>query len=171
VHRFELSPNCSLTTASALVFYLGIVTVSLTVAVGFALAGYWPILPFAGLELLALGAALRWSLRQGQRRELIRVDEDRVLVRKVGRKGECVFEFARPWTRVELVESRAATWPRRLVLRSKGRAVEVGGFLTDSERASLGQRLAEIIPGLPGRNILAAEGAQAAAAGNSEFRA
>ena len=71
-------------------------TVSLTVAVGFALAGYWPILPFAGLELLALGAALRWSLREGQRRELIRVDEDRVLVRKVGRKGECVRVRVRP---------------------------------------------------------------------------
>ncbi len=158
MHRFELSPNCSLTKTSALVFYLGIVTVSMTVAVGFTLAGYWPILPFAGLELLALGAALRWSLREGQRRELIQVDESRVLVRKTGRKGEHEFEFARPWTRVELVDARTATWPRRLLLRSKGRAVEVGGFLTDSERTSLGERLAEIIPGLPGRDTVAADG-------------
>lgn len=171
MHRFELSPNCSLTKASALVFYLGIVTVSMTVAVGFALAGYWPILPFAGLELLALGVALRWSLREGQRRELIQVDESHVLVSKTGRKGEHEFEFARPWTRVELIKARTATWPRRLVLRSKGRAVEVGGFLTDSERASLGERLAEIIPGLPGRETLATDGTRSAGARNSELRA
>lgn len=95
--------------ASALVFYLGIGAVSLSVAVGFAIAGYWPILPFAGLELLALGAALRWSLLQGQRRELISVEESRVLVRKTGRKRQYDFEFVRPWTRVELVEARATT--------------------------------------------------------------
>jgi uncharacterized membrane protein len=113
VHRFELSPNCSLTQGSALVFYLGIVTVSLAVAVGFAIAGYWPILPFAGLELLALGAALRWSLQQGRRRELIRVEDSRVLVRKTCRQGQREFEFIRPWTRVQLVEAPTATWPHR----------------------------------------------------------
>lgn len=149
-------------------FYLGIVAVSLSVAVGFAIAGYWPILPFAGLELLALGAAFRWSLLQGQRRELISVKESRVLVRKTGSKGQHDFEFVRPWTRVELVEARATTWPRRLLLRSKGRAVEVGGFLAASERASLGQRLAEIIPGRPGREIPAADDAASAVAQNSE---
>jgi hypothetical protein len=37
--------------------------------------------------------------------------------------------------------------------------VEVGGFLTDSERVSLGQRLAEIIPGLPGRETPATDDA------------
>lgn len=171
MHRFELAPNCSLTTASALVFYLGIVTVSLTVAVGFAIAGYWPILPFAGLELLALGAALRWSLLQGQRRELISIEDSRVLVRKTGRKGQCDFEFIRPWTRVELVGARASNWPRRLLLRSKGRAVEVGGFLTDSERASLGARLAEIIPGRPGRETPATDDPARAVAQNSELKA
>jgi uncharacterized membrane protein len=149
VHRFELTPNCSLTTRSALIFYLGIVAVSLTVAGGFAFAGYWPILPFAGLELLALGAALRWSLHQGQRRELIRVEDSRVLVQKTGREGERRYEFARPWTHVELVAARTTTWPRQLVLRSKGRAVEIGGFLTEDERESLGRRLAEVIPGRP----------------------
>jgi uncharacterized membrane protein len=157
VHRFELIPNCSLTTAKAVVFYLGIATVSLTVAVGFALAGYWPVLPFAGLELLALGLALRWSLHQGQRRELIRIDEGRVLVRKTSRNDARDYEFARPWTRVELVKARAGNWPRRLLLRSKGTAVEIGGFLTDSERASLGERLAEMIPGVPGSENVATD--------------
>ena len=150
MHRFELTPNCSLTTRSALIFYLGIVAVSLTVAGGFAFAGYWPILPFAGLELLGLGAALRWSLHQGRRRESIRVEDSRVLVQKTGGGGERQdYELARPWTRVELMAARTTTWPRQLVLRSKGRAIEIGGFLTEDERESLGRRLAEVIPGRP----------------------
>ena len=145
MHQFELSPNCSLTPRTALGFFLGITVVSLTVAGSFALAGYWPILPFAGLELAGLGTALWWSMRQGQRRELIRVDERTVSVRKSGGGHSRDYEFPRPWTRVELVKARGRHWPSRLLLGAMGRRVEVGAFLTDSERDGLGRRLAEVI--------------------------
>ncbi|MGI9329407.1 MAG: DUF2244 domain-containing protein [Gammaproteobacteria bacterium] len=151
MHLFELSPNCSLTLRTALVFYFGIVAVSLTIAVSFAIVGYWPILPFAGLELLALGAALRWSMLQGQRRERIRVDEDCVHVSKTGRGDTREYEFSRAWTQVKLVKAKQSTWPHRLLLTSKGKAVEVGRFLTEDERESLGRRLTEVIPGNPDR--------------------
>ena len=169
MHCFELAPNCSLTTRSALIFYLGIVAVSLSVAIGFAIAGYWPILPFAGLELLALGVALRWSLREGQRRELIRIDASRVVVSKTSVRGVREYEFARPWTRVELVKARTTHWPRQLLLRSKGKAIEVGRFLTDSERESLGQRLKEVIPGVPGQADSATPGRTAVIANKVEL--
>lgn len=145
MHSFELRPNCSLTPRSAAVFYLGIVTVSLIIAGGFAAAGYWPILPFAGLELVALGAALRWSMRQGLARELICVDERHVRVRKTAVAGKREYEFARPWTQVELRTAAVPCWPSRLLLRSMGRSVEVGSFLTESERRGLRRRLAEVI--------------------------
>ena len=118
---------------------------SLSVAIGFALVGYWPILPFAGLELLALGVALRWSLREGQRRELIRIDESHITVSKSARGQVNEYRFVRPWTRVELEKARTATWPRRLLLTSKGRTIEVGEFLTEDERESLCLRLTEVI--------------------------
>lgn len=153
MHLFELSPNCSLTPRAALVFYFGIVAVSLTIAVGFAIVGYWPILPFAGLELLALGAALRWSMLQGQRRERIRIDEHYVRVSKTGRGDAREYEFSRAWTRVKLVKANQSTWPHRLLLTSKGKAVEVGRFLTEDERESLGRRLTEVIPGSPARLV------------------
>jgi uncharacterized membrane protein len=126
-------------------FFLGITAVSLTVAGSFALAGYWPILPFAGLELAGLGAALRWSMRQGGRRELIRVDERTVSVCKSGGRHERAYEFPRPWTRVELVRARNGHWPSRLLLGAMGRRVEIGAFLTDSERDGLGRRLRQVI--------------------------
>ncbi len=145
MHCFELRPNCSLTPRAAALFYTSIVVVSLTVAVSFAAAGYWPILPFAGIELLALGWALRVSQRNGRLRELIRVTERHVDVRKSWPGHHRDVQFDRPWTRVDLDRPVARNWPSRLVLRSKGRGVEVGAFLTDEERDGLKCRLTEVI--------------------------
>ncbi|HHQ13387.1 MAG TPA: DUF2244 domain-containing protein [Chromatiales bacterium] len=128
-----------------MVFYLGIVTVSLTVAGSFAWAGYWPILPFAGLELLGLGLALYASMRRGRIRESICVDERKVVVSKTSPDRRATYEFSRPWTKVELIRPPVDNWPDRLVLRSMGRSVEVGAFLTDNERKSLRKRLDSVI--------------------------
>jgi len=160
VHRFELRPNCSLTRRTATLFFLGISTVSLGIAGSFAAAGYWPILPFAGLELAALGAALWISMRQGRLRELIRVDDSNVTVRKSHGDQFREYEFQRPWTQVHLQRPTASNWPSRLCLRSMGRSVEVGSFLTEEERDGLRGRLTEVI----GRS-----GAAAARAGEPQL--
>lgn len=142
---FELVPNRSLTIRSAAVFYLSIIVAPLGVAGMTAMAGFWPISSVAGIEVVALGAALWWTMRKTRIRDLIRVDERVILVRKCrpGRNEE--HEFSRPWTRVSLVRPASANWPSRLLLRSGGRSVEIGSFLTDSERDGLRRRLAEVI--------------------------
>ena len=145
VHQFSLRPNCSLSNRSAAVFFATMTATSMTIALGFAAAGYWPILPFAGLELAALGGALYWSMRQGHKRELICVDETTVSVQKTGPASHSRIEFARPWTRVMLEPARSRNWPSRLLLMSMGRSVEVGAFLTDHERRGLKKRLVEVI--------------------------
>jgi uncharacterized membrane protein len=146
VYVFELRPNCSLTSRSALLFYLSIVAVCLPIAVLAALAGFWPVLPFAGLELAGIAAALALSLRRGRRRELIRVDERDVTVARSDGDRQVQYRFPRPWTRVQLSVASVPAWPSRLLVGSMGRTVEVGDFLTESERRRLGARLAEIIP-------------------------
>ena len=145
MYVFELRPNCSLTSRSALLFYLSIVAVCLPIAVVAALAGFWPVLPFAGLELAGIAAALALSLRRGRRRESIRIDERDVTVARSDGDRQELYRFPRPWTRVQLRVDVPA-WPSRLLVGSMGRTVEVGDFLTESERRRLGARLAEIIP-------------------------
>ena len=60
---FQIAPNCSLTPRGAALFFgehlPGLV---LDCAATLALMGMWPILPFAGLEMLVLGWALHASL-------------------------------------------------------------------------------------------------------------
>lgn len=149
MHLFELSPNCSLTTGTATLFYLSTLIVSLSVAGAFAAAGFWPVLPFAGMELLGLGLALRLSLQRGRTRESIRIDERNVIVNRSSGRGTVEYRFARPWTRVQLRTAAVPNWPSRLLVGSMGRTVEVGAFLTESERRRLRQRLVELIPSPP----------------------
>lgn len=146
MHLFELSPNCSLTPGTATLFYLSILTVSLTIAGGFAALGFWPVLPFAGIELLGLGLALRLSLRRGRTREFIRIDESEVRVNRWSGRQRTEVRFARPWTRIQLRASAVPSWPSRLLLGSMGRTVEIGAFLTEGERRRLRARLAELLP-------------------------
>jgi uncharacterized membrane protein len=43
---------------------LALAAVTLLIGIGFALAGAWLVLPFAGLEVLMLAAAFFWHARQ-----------------------------------------------------------------------------------------------------------
>ncbi len=120
---------------------------SVSLAVLLATRGFWPVLPFAGLELLALGLALRVSLRRGRYREVISVFADRVVIEQGSSQPTQVTEFPRAWARVELAESRYRGHPGRLTIGSHGRWCEVGRTLTDEERKSLSHRLRELIAG------------------------
>jgi uncharacterized membrane protein len=145
VHQFELRPNRSLTLRLAAVFYVSIVATSIVIAGGFAAAGYWPVLLFAGLELVALGAAQYWNLRQGQRREFIQIDDESVCVSKSGCETDTEIRFSRPWTRVELIQASNKLWSRGLMLKCMSRCIEIGSFLTDEERRGLRNRLSTAI--------------------------
>lgn len=146
MHFFELRPNCSLTPRSATLFYLSILAVCLPVATAAAIAGFWPVLPFAGLELLGIGAALAISMRRGRTREFVRIDERDVTIGRSSGSRQVEHRFPRPWTRVQLRTASVPAWPSRLLVESMGRTVEIGHFLTESERQRLRARLAELIP-------------------------
>jgi len=120
---------------------------SLLLAGLLAARGFWPVLPFAGLELFALGVALGLSIRRGRYCEVISVYRDRIVMEKgVGRIEERI-ELPRHWARVELARAPWRGHPSRLLLRCHGKSWEVGAVLTESERESLRLRLAELIAG------------------------
>jgi uncharacterized membrane protein len=143
--RFDLRPNQSLTWPQARLAFLAVAGLSLTIAAGFAALGFWPILPFAGLEVGALGACLYFCARRGQRRELITVAEDLVEVQKGARRPQQGWRLPRPWTDVALQRRGAAWHPSRLLLRARGEGVEVGEFLTEEERQDLARDLRRLL--------------------------
>ncbi len=140
-HRIELAPNCSLTPQGARLFVGSLAAVTFGVAGFFALQGYWPILPFAGLEIGLLAWAVRTSMRRGSEREVIVVSEDEVVIERRAPSGSRRTVFPRHWARVTLRGPEPAQHPSRLVIESHGRACEVGRFLTEDERQRLAARL------------------------------
>src|SRR5262245_44660681 len=76
IARVVIGPNASLSEAQAWAFMGWMCAVGFGIAAVFAARGYWPILPFAGLELAALGAALWVTQRRNRYREVISVTDD-----------------------------------------------------------------------------------------------
>jgi len=141
----ELTPRCSLTPKGARYFVAAVATPTFGVAGLFTLQGFWPVLPFAGLEIALLVWAVHASMRSGQERETITITEERITIRRRDRHGEGSSVFPRHWTRVTLHAPLAALHPSRLMLESCGRACEVGKFLTEDERRSLAVRLKQLV--------------------------
>lgn len=108
---------------------------SVLVASVFAVAGAWLIIPFAGIEIVALGFAARWILRRAGDFERLAFDDDRILleVREQGMLRR--FEFNRCWVRLVTGNAGAVT------LRSHGREVAIGRFCGEESRQALAREL------------------------------
>ncbi len=163
-HRYVIRPNRSLTWFQAAAFYGVCILVSLAIGMLFHMRGLPLVLPFSGLEMLVLGVALAASMLRGSRQEVISFDARRVVVEKGRRRPRERHEFDRCWAAVSLHTPR--TWhPSRLTLRSHGREVEIGAFLTDAERRCLARALSERLrcadQGRPGGAALNNDNSQA----------
>jgi len=141
----ELMPHRSLTPKTARIFIASVATPTFALALICTAQGYWPVLPFAGLEIGLLIWAVRASMRSGLERETITVTLDSVIVRRCDRRGVQSSVFPRHWSRVTLHAPPAALHPSRLILESRGRACEVGRFLTEDERRGLAVRLQQLV--------------------------
>ena len=119
---------------------------TLLVAVGFMLAGAWPVLPFAGLECVALLLAYSWLRRHDGDYELISVSGHEVVVEThFGGKSER-HRLSRYWARVVIEERPGGR--TRVFLRSHGREFEFGRLLPDEARVATAKRLRTRLSGL-----------------------
>lgn len=136
-----IQPNASLTPRQGKIFFLSMCGVSFGIAGMLALQGFWVVLPFAGLEMAALGAGLWWSMRGNAYQEVIRLQDDRLLLES-GKLGPARRrEYQRAWAQVILEKSRRRNDPPRLLLRSHGKDCEFGRCLTATEKEEVARRL------------------------------
>lgn len=129
--------NCSLSPRQVGWFYLSIVSLSLVIALFFLWQGAWLVLPFAGLELAGLGAALLVYGRHAADYERITLAEGKLVVETASGTSVTRQEFNPYWVRVELGDSARAL----VVLRCGRRSVRVGCFLDPHGRQEFAQEL------------------------------
>lgn len=150
VYRFVLRPNRSLSWRETLIFFFSLCLLSGSIATGFAWLGLWMVFPFAGLEMLALGTGLYVVACRCHQCEVIFIAGDFIRIEKGRYYPRQRWMLARVWAQVVLERCPAAWYPSRLSIRSHGRVVEIGRFLTESERLRLADDLIEACKRLPG---------------------
>ena len=141
----EICPNCSLSVRGAQLFFVTVCVPPLTIGAFLTLKGFWPVLPFAGLELAALAWALHASLERRFHRQTITVTDADVSVESRERSRCAQVVFPRHWAQVKLRRPATRLHPSRLTIESHGRQCELGSFLTEQERRGLALRLQRLI--------------------------
>ena len=107
--------------------------------------GFSLVLPFSGLDVIALGVALYITARRSELREVITISEGMVAVETGHKKPETKYEFKGSWTRVILQTQKESWHPSQLFIRSGGEQIEIGSFLNEDERVELASELKKAI--------------------------
>lgn len=137
---FRSRPNQSLTRGEQRVVFWTLAMVCLGTASGFALLGYWPILPFAGLEIGLLAWAHEVLRTREGAYETITIEGDKVVLEwQAGTRADRR-EMNRRWARVTC-ECASPGRNCHLRLSSHGRDTEVGQYLSDEARLRLAATL------------------------------
>jgi len=139
--RWVMRRNCSLAPRQVLAAYFALCLVSLSIACVFAWFGAVPVLYFAGLELLLLGAALLVYARHAADHETITLKNSTVAVEHhCGNRVERS-EFRADWLRVEPAQGQGSL----LELSGAGRKTFVGRYLRPEWRQMLARELRQAL--------------------------
>lgn len=132
-----LRRNCSITPRQLFGVYLSLCALSLVIAGGFASVGASPVLAFAGVELLLVGAALLVYARHATDHERITLAGPALCVEHHHGTRTDRSEFRAARVRVEPLSS-----DRSLIeVAAEGRTARIGRYLRPELRPSLAQEL------------------------------
>ncbi|MFC4351964.1 DUF2244 domain-containing protein [Fodinicurvata halophila] len=135
-----LMPHRSLSPRGFLILMTLIASFGFFAGVGFFLAGAWPVVGFMGLEYLLVYIAFRVNYRRGRMFEQLVLTRDDLVVRRVNHWGEETRWRLQPyWLRVDMRDP--PEHDSQLTLRTHGKSLVIGSFLTPDERLSLAQAL------------------------------
>ena len=138
-------PNRAMPWQHIMMIYLLVSGVTISIAFSFFTQDLTLILPFAGLELLALGVVLYISAWRSNIKEVVNVNEEKIRI-EIGRNvPEEIYELDKAWANIVLERSWNNWYPSRLLLRSHGRQLEIGKFLNEQERQCLAIELKKAI--------------------------
>ncbi len=135
--QWFLRRNCSVTPVQLGLLYVSLCVVSLGIGTAFWFQGATLVLPFAWVELFAVGAAFLVYARHASDGERICLTGPQLVVElENGGKLERT-EFRREWVRVE---------PRRgdgslIKLSDQGRSINVGRYVRPELRPALAQEI------------------------------
>lgn len=130
-------PDCSASWRANMLLLTALAVPSLGAAIVFALAGAWPILPLAGLELLALGAALYCVNHKLQYRHVITVSDDCITIDKGFKAPRQSWSLRRDTTGMTIVSEENPWQGPELAVHDRDCSVSLGEFLGRDDQLQL----------------------------------
>ncbi len=127
-----LKRNCSISPAGLLGVFAALSVASAAIGTGFAIAGAWPVLPFVGLEIVALGAAFVLYARRAGDYERIVLAQGRLTVEVS--EAERLVQYRLDPRCARVVLERSEGYGARVLLRGAGKEVEIGRHLDAPSR-------------------------------------
>lgn len=130
-------PNQSASWRANLYALLALCIPSLGAAFAFAAIGAWPILPFAGLEMLALGSALYYVNWKLQYRHVITLSEDCVRIDKGHHYPRQSWQLQRRRAGLSITPEQHPWESPELAVHDSDQHVSVGEFLNREDAREL----------------------------------
>lgn len=142
-------PHRSLGRKGFIILMSFISLVSGLTGLGFYMVGAWPVMGFFGLDLLLIYGAFRLNYRAARLHELVELSESELKLTRVYPSGRAKsWSFNPYWVRLEHQRFEAAA--DRLSLRSHGKVLTFGNFLSDDEKRGFADALGAALHDLRG---------------------
>lgn len=136
----RLSPHRSLSPKGFAILMSLVCAVSFAAGLAFFLIGAWPVVGFLGLDMALVYLAFRINYRRARMYERLRLTRADLLVERVNHWGRRrSWRFQPYWLQVMIDEPPAPDSP--LILRSHGRSLSIGQFLSAEERLDVARAL------------------------------
>jgi uncharacterized membrane protein len=138
-YKVTFKPNCTLSASGKQRVLLLLTLVPIVIGISFAFLGAWLILPFVGLEIVALICAFYYINKHEADYESISIENDTILIERcVG--GSSTKEVMNPYW-VKVVKHELANGELYVYLQSHGKELQVGRYLTRKQREFLAKQL------------------------------
>ena len=147
VNKIIIKPNNSLSPEGTVKVVMALFVIVLLVSIGFSLIGAWLVLPFAGIEIVALAYAFYSVYLHSNDYESITIVGDEVIVEKKNDKDLTMMIFQRYWAQIsvrDVMQGSGKGSKRGLFISSHGKEVEFGKyFINDGQRTMFARELRE----------------------------
>lgn len=141
-NQIILKPNNSISPEAGVRVVVALAVMIFLVAFGFTRIGAWLVLPFAGLELLAIAYAFYFMHLHSADFESITISDDVVVVEKKDDKKISTTVFQRYWAQVNVRKVVGGADVNGLFINSHGNEVEFGKkYINDEQRVLLAREI------------------------------
>lgn len=137
--RVTFKPNSVLTADNKIKLVVILAMIPMLIGIGFSFIGAWLVLPFVGLEILALAFAFYYINYHEADYESISIDGDSLVVERCTSKI-ISHDVINPYW-VKVLQHQLPNGELHLYLQSHGKEIEVGRYLTREQRELLARQL------------------------------